>query len=434
MVSMFKEVLRHEVGARTGELRFSCRCSCHEDLAWMQSKEETSSTQQRTNKYAKGADAVSDAGVRQEQRQSCRLCRQAGRCAQIVKTPTFMPVGTQGAVKGLTPEQVRSTGAKIVLGNTYHLHLNPGEQTVAQAGGLAEFSRWQGPMLTDSGGFQVYSLGKIRQITEEGVTFQDPTSGDEIFISPEISMQIQHQLGADIIMAFDDVVDLKDDRHRTLEALERTHRWLERSVAEHQRLLAQKQESRSKKQGASSRNLSSNSHLPTPKLFGIMQGGLDKELRQKSLDFVQTQAVDGVAIGGLSVGETRAEMHDMLKFLADKYDGNRPRYLMGVGHPIDLRFGIEHGIDMFDCVLPTRNGRHGTVWVDGDVQVNLRAEKFKDDFGVLDDNCDCQTCRGGYTRAYLRHLIKARESLAGTLLSIHNLRYLQRICESYHKV
>lgn len=330
-----------------------------------------------------------------------------------ISTPLFMPVGTQAAVKALTPDQVRSTGAKIVLGNTYHLHLQPGEELVAQSGGLAEFSRWQGPMLTDSGGFQVYSLGKIRTITEEGVTFRDPKSGDEIFISPEISMQIQHQLGADIIMAFDDVVDLKSDRARQKEAMERTHRWLERCIVEHHRLSAQKEK--------------------PPLLFGIAQGGLDKKLREESLTFIQSQSVDGIAIGGLSVGETREEMHDMLAFLADKYDDSRPRYLMGVGHPVDMRFAIEHGIDMFDCVLPTRNGRHGTVWLEGDEQVSVRNERFSQDLGPLDGNCDCSTCTGGYTRAYLRHLVKAKESLAGTLLSIHNLRYLQRICENVHK-
>lgn len=324
-----------------------------------------------------------------------------------------MPVGTLGSVKGLTPEQVRSTGVKIVLGNTYHLHLNPGEEVIADSGGLAKFTGWLGPMLTDSGGFQVFSLGKIRQINDDGVTFNNPANGDEIFISPEISVQIQHKLGADIIMAFDDVVSLKDERHRTLEALNRTHRWLERSITEHKRL--------------------SKGQKRPPKLFGIAQGGLDNKLRVKSLEFVQTQDIDGLAIGGLSVGESRAEMHDMLKFLADKYDAKYPRYLMGVGHPVDMRFAIEYGIDMFDCVLPTRNGRHGTVWLEGDKQVSMRNEQFKADFMPLDANCDCSTCTGPFTRAYLRHLIKAQESLGGTLLSIHNLRYLQRICESYQK-
>lgn len=336
-----------------------------------------------------------------------------------IKTPIFMPVGTYGAVKGLTPEQVRSTGAQIVLGNTYHLHLQPGEAVIAAAGGLAQFSGWRGPMLTDSGGFQVFSLGKIRTISEDGVTFQNPVNGDEVFISPEISMQIQHKLGTDIVMAFDDVVNLAAERHRTLEAFERTQRWLSRSISEHKRRL----------NGIAKSQPTTNNRQP--KLFGIVQGGLDKKLRVKSLEFVQDQPVDGIAIGGLSVGESRGEMHDMLKFLADKYDESRPRYLMGVGHPIDLRFAIESGIDMFDCVLPTRNGRHGTVWIRGDKQINIRNDKFRTDMTVLDESCDCTTCTFGFSKAYLRHLIKAGETLAGSLLSIHNLRYLQRICEEY---
>jgi queuine tRNA-ribosyltransferase len=286
-------------------------------------------------------------------------------------------------------------------------------------------------MLTDSGGFQVFSLSKIRQITEDGVTFRDPKTGDQYTITPEISIQIQHKLGADIIMAFDDVVSLKDDRGRTQEALERTHRWLVRSVVEHQRLTAQKQVASSQNQAKSRNNPTPSSQLPTPKLFGIAPGGLNRKLRAKSLEFVQAQAVDGLAIGGLAVGESRAEMHAMLEFLADKYDPLRPRYLMGVGHPTDLRFAIEQGIDMFDCVLPTRNGRHGTVWIRGDKQINIRNDKFRSDGKILDETCDCTTCGFGHSRAYIRHLIKAGETLGGTLLSIHNLRYLQRICESY---
>jgi queuine tRNA-ribosyltransferase len=331
-----------------------------------------------------------------------------------VKTPTFMPVGTLATVKSLTPEQIHSTGAGIILGNTYHLDLQLGADVVKRGGGLANFSNWHGPTLTDSGGFQVYSLGKIRTITEDGVTFSASHNGDKIFISPEKSIQLQHDLGADIIMAFDDVVDLKSDIYRQQEAMERTHRWLERSVAEHKRLIAV-----------------SKSKPIKPALFGIAQGGLDKKLRKASLEFVQSQEVAGVAIGGLSVGETRAQMHDMLEYLVQFYDDKRPRYLMGVGHPIDLRFGIEHGIDMFDCVLPTRNARHGTVWIGDDQQINLKNEKFKLDFTAVDPNCDCTTCQQVYTRSYIRHLLKAKESLAGTLLSIHNLRYVQRICEQY---
>ena len=330
---------------------------------------------------------------------------------QVVKTPTFMPVGTRASVKGLTPDQVRSTGAGIVLGNTYHLHLAPGEDTVASLGGLKEFSRWQGPMLTDSGGFQVFSLAKINKITDEGVWFTNPANGDEVFLSPEKSIQIQHKLGADIIMAFDDVVSLSaEGRGRTKEAFERTHLWLERSIAEHKRLKAK-------------------SGQEFPKLFGIAQGGLDKDLRLKSLEFVQSTDFDGIAIGGLSVGESREEMHDMLQFLAPHYDPAWPRYLMGVGHPIDMRFAIEHGIDMFDCVLPTRNGRHGTIWLPGDEQVSIRAARYKQDPAVIPG--DSSVSNDGYTMAYLNHLTRTGELLGGTLLSIHNLRYVQTICESY---
>lgn len=346
-----------------------------------------------------------------------------------VTTPTFMPVGTRGSVKGLTPEQVRGTGAGIVLGNTYHLHLLPGEDVVEKAGGLASFTKWKGPMLTDSGGFQVFSLGKINIITDEGVTFVNPANGNKVFLSPEISMQIQHKLGADIIMAFDDVVGLTtEDRDRTPEAFERTHRWLERSIAEHKRLSVE--------------------NPKKPMLFGIVQGGLNKELRAESLKRVQSLDVDGIAIGGLSVGESREEMHNMLEFLAPLYDNSeRPRYLMGVGHPTDMRFAIEHGIDMFDCVLPTRNARHGSVWFaredvpdeilvkinseDLDIQVNLKQSYFENDFTTMPG--DSETAKVGYTKSFLRHMIRSREALGGTLLSIYNLRYLQALCEEYQK-
>ena len=330
-----------------------------------------------------------------------------------VNTPVFMPVGTRASVKGLTNEQVLTTGASIVLGNTYHLHLNPGEKVIKQAGGLHSFTRWNKLMLTDSGGFQVFSLGKMRKITDEGVEFNNSQNGDKLFMTPEDSIRIQHDIGADIIMAFDDVVDLKNDRPRQEEAMQRTHEWLLRCVDEHKRLSRKKTNS--------------------PKLFGIIQGGMDKKLRKTSLEFIQQQDVDGIAIGGLSVGEPTKHMHSMLEYLEPMYDPVRPHYLMGVGHPRDIRFAIEHGIDMFDCVLPTRNARHGTVWVEGDKQINLKSARFSHDQSTLDESCDCQTCVTGYSKAYLRHLIKVGEFTGGTLLSIHNLRYLQRICELYQK-
>lgn len=343
-----------------------------------------------------------------------------------VKTPTFMPVGTRGAIKGLTVEQVRSTGAKIILGNTYHLYISPGEDMVSRLGGLSAMNKWNGPTLTDSGGFQVFSLGQINKITDDGVEFSLPHNGDKVFLTPEKSMQIQHKLGADIIMAFDDVVGLdKESRPRTLEAMERTHRWLDRSIAEHKRLLRQSQKANSNRQQATR----------FPKLFGIVQGGVDKKLRKKSLEYVQSTDVDGIAVGGLAVGETRQEMFRMLDYLEPLMDPDRPHYLMGVGHPIDMRYSIEHGIDMFDCVLPTRNARHGSFWYfeDGkDHQTNIKRLKYEKDDGPLEKDCDCYTCTSDYSRSYLRHLIRSGETTGGNLISIHNIRYLMRITESYY--
>ncbi len=332
-----------------------------------------------------------------------------------VKTPTFMPDGTRGAVKSLTPEQVNSTGVQVVLANTYHLHLQPGEETISKLGGIHKFANRKGPMLTDSGGFQVFSLAKIRKITEDGVTFKDPKTGDMVFLSPEISIQIQMKLGADMIVAFDDVTALDEKgRDRTLEAFERTHRWLERSLAEYQRLTKGVDDGEK------------------PIIFGVVQGGLDKELRKKSLEIVQSLPVGGIAIGGLSVGETKEEMHGMFEYLADLYDDSpRPRFLLGIGDPVDVRKGIECGVDMFDCVLPTRNARHGTCWIAGDKKIHLTNERFSEDPEVIDPGCDCYACSSGFSKGFLRHQFKVGEPLAGTLVSIHNIRYLERLCESY---
>ena len=332
-----------------------------------------------------------------------------------ILTPTFMPDGTRGAVKSLTPEMVESTGVQVVLANTYHLHMLPGEDAVASLGGLHNFTKQKLPLLTDSGGFQVFSLSHINKITEEGVTFKDPRTGDTIFLSPEKSIQIQMKLGADMIVAFDDVVSLDAvGRARTLEAFERTHRWLERSIAEYERL---------------TKNMQAEEK---PLLFGVVQGGLDKNLRKKSLEIVQSLPVGGIAIGGLSVGESREEMHEMLEYLAPLYDNsNKPRFLLGVGDPVDLKKAIECGIDMLDCVLPTRNARHGSVWTSGEGRLNLKSEIHKLSTNVIDDICDCYTCKEGFSRGFLRHQFKVGEPLAGTLASIHNIRYLQRICEEY---
>ncbi|MBA3758287.1 tRNA guanosine(34) transglycosylase Tgt [Candidatus Saccharibacteria bacterium] len=390
-----------------------------------------------------------------------------------VLTPTFMPDGTRGAVKSLTPEQVRSTGVQVVLANTYHLHLQPGEETIAALGGLHSFANQSLPMLTDSGGFQVFSLAHVSKITEDGVTFKDPKTGDVVLLSPEKSIQIQMKLGADMINVFDDLASLDDNQpNRTREAFDRTHRWLSRSINEFKKLTSDMADSE------------------RPLLFGIVQGGLDKELRRQSLDIVQASDVDGIAIGGLSVGETRSEMHGMLDFLAPHYDPTRPHFLLGVGDPVDLRHAVERGIDMLDCVLPTRNARHGTAWIHKpcicvdkagqavvggtsrpisgsaplrsalavpsvqlaygpqdktrtrlecktcgpqDMKVHLTNERFAEDTGPIDEACDCTTCTSGYSRGILRHQFKVGEPLAGTLTSIHNIRYLQRICEDYRK-
>lgn len=391
--------------------------------------------------------------------------------AGVVYTPTFMPDGTRGAVKSLTSEQVASTGVQVVLANTYHLHLQPGEEVVAKLGGLHAFTNQPLPLLTDSGGFQVFSLAKIRKITEEGVVFKDPANGDTVTLTPEKSIQIQFKLGADMMVAFDDVVALDPKgKERTQEAFERTHRWLERSIAEYKKLSANLKETEK------------------PLLFGVVQGGLSKKLRAESLKLVQSSGVQGIAIGGLSVGESRTEMHSMLEFLAPLYDPTRPHFLLGVGDPVDLRFAIEHGIDMLDCVLPTRNARHGQAWIHNpctcddktgqavlddasrpisdfsplrssvavpsvrlpkgtqekietrleckacglrDMKIQLTNEKFTTDNSVIDPECDCTTCQAGYSRGFLRHQFKVGEPLAGTLTSIHNIRYLQRICEEY---
>lgn len=350
-------------------------------------------------------------GVRPDGSRSATLHTRRGN----ILTPAFMPDGTRGVVKSLTAEQVAATGVQAVLANTYHLHLQPGEQIVKKLGGLHEFGKWQGPILTDSGGFQVFSLSKLRKITEDGVTFKHPVTGEMRTITPESSIQIQLDLGADMINVLDDLTGLDEQaKGRTQEAFERTHRWLERCVKEFKRL---------------TKDMMPNER---PLLFGIVQGGLDKSLRQKSLEIVQASEVDGIAIGGLSVGETKQEMYDILEFLAPLYDNSgRPRFLLGVGDPPDLRFAIENGIDMLDCVLPTRNARHATVWVDNDKKIHLTNAQYSDDPSPIMEGCDCYTCASGYAKGFLRHQFKVGEPLAGSLCSIHNLRYLTRICEAY---
>ncbi len=374
-----------------------------------------------------------------------------------VLTPTFMPDGTRGAVKGLTPQQVIDTGVGIVLANTYHLHLSPGEDVIKKLGGLHAFANRKGPMLTDSGGFQVFSLGEHTKITEEGVHFKDPKTGDKRFISPEKSIQIQLDLGADMIVAFDHLIGLGEETEAQVkDAFDRTHRWLERCIVEFKRL--------------------TKDMTDRPLLFGVVQGGLDIELRKQSLEIIQNSDVDGIAIGGLSVGETREEMETVLSALAPLYRADKPRFLLGVGTPEDLKVAVENGIDMLDCVLPTRNARHGMVWRRADAhsgrspassvldvpdarlrsdartssqtapshvsasdaeptseKIHLTNEQFKLDTLPIDETCDCYTCASGFSRAFLRHQFKSGDPIAGTLASIHNLRHMIRLCEEYRR-
>jgi queuine tRNA-ribosyltransferase len=332
-----------------------------------------------------------------------------------VVTPTFMPDGTRGAVKSLTPELVASTGVQVVLANTYHLHMAPGEEVIKSLGGLHAFGRWKGPILTDSGGFQVFSLKSLRKITEEGVEFKHPITGEIRMITPEKSMQIQLALGADMIVAFDHLTGLSEkDRGSVKEAFDRTHRWLDRCLVEFKRLTTDMTDAE------------------RPLLFGVVQGGLDPSLRAQSLEIIQNSDADGTAIGGLSVGESTLEMHSVLELLAPLYNPEKVRFLLGVGDPRDVRKAVECGIDMLDCVMPTRNARHGLVWSGpDDERVHITNAKFIADPSVIDPRCDCYACAGGFSKAFLRHQFKVGEPLAGTLSSIHNLRHLVRICDEY---
>jgi queuine tRNA-ribosyltransferase len=315
-------------------------------------------------------------------------------------TPVFAPVGTQATVKTLTPEHLKEINASLVLSNTYHLYLRPGDELVRDMGGLHRFMQWPRPMLTDSGGFQVFSLAQTRKIDDDGVTFKSHIDGSTHRFTPEKSIAIQENLGADIIMAFDECSDPNDHAYSKI-AMERTHRWAERSL-------------RSQKRSDQA-------------LFAIVQGGVQPDLREESARFIASLDTPGIAIGGLSVGETKQEMHDMLDVVAPQLPEDKPRYLMGVGTPEDLINGVARGIDIFDCVLPTRLARHHSAFAP-DGRLNLMNAAFARDERPIDESCDCYTCRT-FTRAYIRHLIIAKELLAGTLISIHNLRALIRLME-----
>ncbi|MDX2098682.1 MAG: tRNA guanosine(34) transglycosylase Tgt [Leptolyngbyaceae cyanobacterium bins.59] len=334
--------------------------------------------------------------------QAC--CRQTHARAGIfqtphgpVETPRFMPVGTLANVKTITPAQLKETGAQMVLANTYHLHLQPGEGIVARAGGLHRFMGWDGPMLTDSGGFQVFSLSELRQISEDGVKFQSPRDGQLIYLTPEKSIQIQNQLGADVIMAFDECPPYPATREAVVDATARTYRWLERCVKAHDRPSDQA-------------------------LFGIVQGGVYPDLRQEAARMVTQIDLPGYAIGGVSVGEPAELIQPIVSATAPLLPAHKPRYLMGVGTYREIVQSIAAGVDLFDCVIPTRLARHGNALVQGN-RWNLRNARYQEDFTPLDDTCPCYTCRH-FTRAYISHLLRSREILGYTLLSIHNITEL----------
>jgi queuine tRNA-ribosyltransferase len=311
-------------------------------------------------------------------------------------TPVFMPVGTAASVKAITPAQLSEVGASLVLANAYHLYLRPGDEVVAELGGLHEFMSWANPILTDSGGFQVFSQGESSQIDDDGVTFKSHIDGSTHRFTPEKSIAIQENLGADIIMAFDECTD-PYGREAAEAAMQRTHAWLERCMAAKRR--------------------------DDQALFGIVQGAVYPNLREQSARFVSEQGLPGVAIGGLSVGESKEEMHQILDMVEPILPEDRPRYLMGVGTPGDLVACVGKGIDMFDCVLPTRMGRNKTVFLRSGQRLPLKNAPFANDPKPIDENCACYTCQN-FSRAYLRHLIIAKEMLAATLLSIHNLHTL----------
>lgn len=317
----------------------------------------------------------------------------------IVETPRFMPVGTVGTIKGLTPAQVETTGAQMILANTYHLHLQPGESIVEKAGGIHSFMGWKGPILTDSGGFQVFSLSKLRDLKESGVTFRSPRDGRLIELTPERSIQIQNKLGADVVMAFDECPPANATRTDVIAATERTYRWLERCIQAHQRPQDQA-------------------------LFPIVQGGIYLDLRAKAAKDLSVLDLPGYAIGGVSVGEAPELIHQIVAHTTPLLPTHKPRYLMGVGTYREMAKAIASGIDLFDCVIPTRFGRHGTAMVQGE-RWNLKNARFKEDFTPLDATCPCYTCQT-FTRAYLNHLIKSREMLGYILLSLHNIHELVR--------
>ena len=316
-------------------------------------------------------------------------------------TPMFMPVGTLATVKTLTPEQVKEAGSAVILSNTYHLWLRPGEDVVDHAGGLHKFMNYDGPILTDSGGFQVFSLAKPKDITEEGVSFKSHIDGSKLFLTPELSIQIQNKLDSDIAMSFDECIPYPADYEYVKASTDRTLRWAKRG-----------------------KDVFNN---PRQSLFGIVQGGEYTDLREYSAKEIVKMDFDGYSIGGTSVGEDKPTMYKMIEDGIRYLPTDKPRYLMGVGDPIDIIEGVIRGVDMFDCVLPTRIARHGNAFTRNG-KINIKNAKYKEDFYPIEENCDCYACKH-YTKAYIRHLITCTESLGGTLLSIHNIRFLIKLTE-----
>ncbi|MBP3897356.1 MAG: tRNA guanosine(34) transglycosylase Tgt [Mogibacterium sp.] len=323
-----------------------------------------------------------------------------------IETPVFMPVGTQATVKAMKPEAVADTGAQIILANTYHLFLRPGSDIVREAGGLHRFMNWDKPILTDSGGYQVFSLGAMRKITEEGVMFASHIDGSRHMLSPEKSIEVQNDLGSDIIMAFDECAPKDASRKYIEKSQAMTTRWLERCVKAHQ-------------------------NPDRQALFGIMQGGFYRDLREKSAKEIVDLDLPGYAIGGISVGESREDYIGVLDYAPKLLPENKPRYVMGIGTPDYIFEAVERGVDMFDCVEPTRIARHGMAMTSHG-RISIKNAKFERDFTPLDPECDCYTCRN-YTRAYLRHLFKAGETMSHMLLTEHNLRFLSRLSEDIRR-
>ena len=315
-----------------------------------------------------------------------------------IQAPAFMPVGTNGTVKGMTVEDLESTNSEIILGNTFHLMLRPGDEIIRDLGGLHKFSHWNRPILTDSGGFQVWSLGDLVKITEEGVKFSSPYDGEKIFMTPEDSMKIQENLGSDIVMAFDECTDYPSTYQQAKQSMELSMRWAKRCKE---------------------------SHKSDSALFGIVQGGMYKDLREESLKQLIQIDFDGIALGGLSVGESKAEKTAILEHMADKLPEDKPRYLMGVGTPEDIVEAVRYGIDMFDCVLPTRNARNGQLFTSEGV-INIRNAEFKNSDDPIDKNCNSKVSQN-YSRAYLNHLHRTNEMLGSMLATYHNIYYYQSL-------